>query len=322
MITTNKTNQLPFIQKWSEKMNGSHKPMKEYEFSVTELLKEATAILLRRRHYDELECDIQDYADINAGTCVHESLEEFAKECGYIVEKELSYSFMVAGYQVTIYGKMDLYEPVDGELADIKNTKEATYNKNANGQDDEWQRQLIMYAALSYLINDRTWFNGVNGMSIQARITDLSIVKNAKNGESTDKWRLLHFDAPSTEQRNNEILRALDRIREVLALKDTPDEELPKCSDSYCWADVKYKIYKRKAKNSEEHNKTAVSGHANYPTLEDAEKGFADAGFTDDMYVIEKTGGEPIRCMYYCDVKNFCPHYKKLMESKNEIAES
>lgn len=319
MITTDRTNQLPFIQKWSEKMNGSHKPMKQFEFSVTELLKEATAILLRRRHYDELECDIQDYADINAGTCVHESLEEFAKECGYIVEKELSYTFIVMGYPVTIYGKMDLYEPITAELSDIKNTKEATYNKNAQGKDDEWLRQLVMYSALSYLMNDRTWFNGVNGMSIQARITDLSVVGNAKKGEPTDKWRLLHYEAPTQAQRDTEVLRGLDKIGKVLSLMETPDKDLPICSEDYRWAETKYKVYKRKGKNSEEHNKTAVSGHANYTTLEDAQKGMKDAGLADDMYVIEKTGGESIRCKFYCDVRKYCPHYKKMMEKENEV---
>ena len=58
---------LDYVNNWSEKMNGSHKAMSKDEYSVTELLKDATAIVLKRRHYNAIPTDIQALADINAG---------------------------------------------------------------------------------------------------------------------------------------------------------------------------------------------------------------------------------------------------------------
>ena len=125
-MITNKTNQLDFVLRWTDRMNGSHKPMIGNEYSVTELLRDATAIILKRRHYDEIETDVQDLADIAAGTAVHESIEKDALALGWITEFELSDHAAVDETEILLYGKGDLYR--DGQLVDIKNTKEATYS--------------------------------------------------------------------------------------------------------------------------------------------------------------------------------------------------
>lgn len=323
-MITNKTNQLDFVLRWTDRMNGSHKPMIGNEYSVTELLRDATAIILKRRHYEEIETDVQDLADIAAGTAVHESIEKDALALGWITEFELSDHAAVDENEILLYGKGDLYR--DGQLVDIKNTKEATYNKLRFAEDidlfkNEWQAQLTAYAALLD-INKPRWYKGVDEMIIEARLTDLSVVGNAKKGESTDKWRIIHFPAPSEEAKNTVLMTLYSNAEYVMSLAEIPDEELPICSDEFRYAEKVYKIYKRKAKNSEETNKTAVTGHAKYETMDDAVKGFDNAGFTLENYVIKEVGGESIKCKYYCDCKDFCPHYKKMMEATNAKTEN
>jgi len=304
---------LDYISSWSEKMNGSHKSMSENEFSVTELLRDATAIVLKRRHSNEIQRDIQAFADINAGTAVHESLEESARECGWETEKELSVGIKPDnGPRFSLYGKLDLYR--DGILADIKNTKEASVNKAISGQDDEWKKQLTAYAVMLETIKP-DWYNGIKDMQIHARITDLSVVGNAKTGKSTDKWRVLHYGLPTQTDTDRLIDEYIDKVRQVRKLAKVKDNKLPICSDKYRFAETKYKIYGKT--KSGEWKKTAEVGHANYATAYDAKVGFEKAGFTDKDHKILEVGGESLRCKYFCEVREFCPHYKKMMETEN-----
>ena len=316
-MSTNKTNQLDFVKVWSDRMNGSHKTLDEREFSVTELLKDATAITLKRRHSNEIELDVQDLADINAGTAVHESIEQDAEKLGWITEFELGTIVFDSEHAFNLYGKGDFYR--DGVLCDLKNTKEATYNKNrfANDVDlfkNEWQTQLTAYSALLYDLKP-DWFVGVDKMLIEARITDLSVVGNAKKGESTDKWRLIEFPAPTQEQRQKVIDGFCEKVNEVIALENVSDEELPICSEEYRFASSVWKIYGF-VKGTTNLKATAERGHANYATEEEANEAFKNAGFTENDHKVKKVGGESIKCKYYCDCKDFCPHYRKMMEEE------
>ena len=315
-MVTNKTGQLDYVQLWAEEMNNSHRAMRENEFSVTESLKDPTAIVLGRRYRNLVENDIQDTSDSNAGTAVHESLEKAMNLCGYITEQEVSAGFAVdvngSIEPVVICGRLDGYHPEHERLVDNKNTKLATFNKNQSGESTDWHDQLSIYNELLDL-NPPDWYRGCETLEIQARITDLSVVKEKMNGNSTDKWRRLVFRSP----REGALDRALGNIECALELKDVKDEDLPICSEEYRFASSEWKIYKRKGKNSPEHNKVAVTGHAHYKSEAEALEAFAKAEFLDDWYVIEKVGGESIRCKYYCDLKEYCPHYRKMMEENN-----
>lgn len=312
MSTGNRSGMPGFLVDWAERMNGSHRKMGDYEFSVTETLKDPTAIILRRRHFNDIVNDLQDTADSNAGTAVHESIEADLKNAGWITEKEVSSVFKVLdGVEVEICGRLDAYDPTTGTLLDIKNTKIATYNKSASGDDDDWKHQLNIYRHL-LIAEDPSWFMTVDEMKILARITDLSVVKEKMAGNSIDKWRLLPIEIESGTE---SIDKALATIAQVISMKDLSDEALPICSDKYRFATKTWKIYgftkdgKPKAK--------AENGHASYQSLAEAEEGFKKAGFTENDHTIKEVGGESLRCRYYCDVKDFCPHYKKMMEAKN-----
>lgn len=310
---------LDYVNNWSEKMNGSHKTMSKDEYSVTELLKDATAIMLKRRHYNAIPTDIQALADINAGTAVHESLEESAREAGWVTEVELKVSIIADSGKFYLYGKCDLYR--DGVLADIKNTKEASYNKALAGQDDEWKKQLTAYAMMLETLDSEgslygNWYKGIDTMQIHARITDLSVVGNAKKGESTDKWRVLNFDPPSADDYEDILSQFIYKVNLIRALEQTPDEDLPICSEKFRFAESKWKIYGKT--KSGEWKKTAENGHANYSSEAEAKEGFDKAGFTEKDHKIEKVGGESLKCRYFCDVAQWCPHYKNMMEADND----
>ena len=316
MTVSNKTNQTDIILRHVDRINnGSHKALEDNEFSVTQLLKDATAIILGIRHRNEISLDVQDLADQTGGTDQHESLREDAEALGYLCEQELSYHFQFDKVEFTLYGKLDFYRPSDGTLIDYKTSKEATYNKNASGEDDEWKRQTTLYYTLLEFIKP-SWYTGVNKMLIQSKLGDVSVVSNDKKGESTDKYRLINFRLPTLMERTDELRKAVDKVREVKSLWGTPDDKLPICSAKFRYATTEYKIYKRKGEN--EHLKTAERGHAHYPTAKDAVEGFHKAGFTDKTHVILECGGESLKCRYFCDVAKFCPHYRKMMEDRND----
>lgn len=318
-MTTNRTNQLGPIVKYSEDMNDSHREMKEFEFSVTETQKPATMIVLQRRFKDKIKRDVQDMADINAGTALHATLQKYFEDDGYICEQELRQVFELSeGEFFVLTGKFDAYSPSLRKLVDIKNTKLATFNKQSSGKDDEWFRQTALYCMLLYS-NNPSWFDGVETVTIEARITDLSVVKEAKAGNSTDKWRRIDWNwSDMCKQLLTIQNKMLDNIREVQRLKSVPTEELPICSEEDRWAERTWKIYKR-TKDGTGHLAKAEKGHASYESEEEAKEGFGKAGFDPDSYVIDSVGGESIRCKYYCEVAEFCPHYKKMMEAQDEV---
>ena len=134
---------------------------------------------------------------------------------------------------------------------------------------------------------------------------------NAKQGESTDSYRTIHFTPPTKEERAEELALAFDKVREVIRLSKLADEDLPICSEKYRYAISTWKIYKG---TKDKHQAKAERGHAKYDSYEDAKVGFDKAGFTDKDHVIEAVGGESLKCKYFCDVREFCPHYKKMME--------
>jgi len=315
MIITNKTKQTDIVVRHVDRINNSsHKELEAGEFSVTQLIKDATAVILGIRHRNEITLDVQDLGSRTRGTDQHQALEEDAIALGYLVEQELSYDFRLADVAFKMYGKLDFYRTADSTLIDYKTCKEATFKKNASGEDDEWKRQLTLYYALMELINPH-WYFGVDRMLIQAELFDISIVGNAKKGESTDNYRVLEFSIPTEEERAKELALAFDKVREIVALSKLKDEELPICSEKYRYASSTWKIYKGTKDN---HNAKAVAGHASYTSYDDAKAGFDKAGFTEKTHCIDKVGGESIKCEHYCDVKDFCPHYKKMMEAKNE----
>ena len=323
MIVTNTTGQTDIIHRHTERVsNGSHKELEDDEFSVTQVLKDATAILLGKRHRNEIKRDVQQLARTVDGTDRHEALRPDAEALGYLCEQELSMNVKYGdGDYFKLYGKIDFYHPIGLRLIDKKYTKQATYQRNAEGKDDEWQRQLTLYAMMMEATKP-SWYKGLNEVQIQATLDDVSVVSNDKKGESTDIRRMIEYTVPTMDEMADSLRDAIAKVKEVRALVPVPDSFLPPCSEKYRYIDVKFKIYKRKSKNSEEHGKSAVAGHANYQSYEDAREGFEKAGMTDDWYVIEKTGSEPIKCLYYCDVCEFCPYWKSLKKEKaNETVE-
>ena len=324
MITTNKTGMPNYLLEWANGKNNEHRPPTFDSISTTQIIKDPTACVLLMRHSNEVEIDLQDTADQNTGSAIHKDILETAERLGGFIEQRLEEEFEVDGEKFLLTGHIDLYDPNGKFLHDIKTSKLTTFDKNKSGKDDEWKDQLTVYVKLLYDLKPY-WFRGIDEIANLVNIKDLAKVKEAKAGNSTDKWRMIHYDWDEMTTRTSEVMEKIfENVRAVRKLWDTPDEELPICSEKYRYVDVKFKVYKRKSPNSSEHNKTAVSGHANYESYEDALNGFNAAGFTDKDYVIEKTGSESTKCIYFCELKDFCPHYRQMMnkEASNETSES
>ena len=312
MNTSNTTNMPRFLLDWAMAKNNGHAAPSLERASTTFLLKDPTACVLTLRHYNDIICDLQDTAQSNTGTALHDSVLSFAKERGYMIEQSLAQSVMVDMHDVVITGQIDAYDPITGTLADLKFSKLANYDKQKSLADDEWFNQLSVYVWLLENVRPK-WYFGVNNIINLVNIRDLSKVKEAKAGNSTDQWRLIEWDVDKVKANiPTAVEKELNTFSRILQLSETPDDELPICSEKYRYAESAYKIYKKGSKKAER-------GHASYETAEQAMDGFNKAGFDKDKYEIVAVGGESLKCKYYCELKDFCPHYKKMMEKENEV---
>ena len=315
MIITNNTGVADYIYEMLKEANESHKPMEEFEISVTESTKEVTPLVLSRRHSNEIEIDCQDIANTGFGTKEHEAVEKKAVELGYETEKELHLPLTLPnGISFVMYGKLDLYKADEKTLRDYKTCKEATYNKNSSGQDDEWDRQTTLYNTILD-ITKPSWYKGTEHRMVDAHIKDISAVGNAKRGLPTDSLRTIEYSIPTEEERRDAIESVKSRFMEYLRYKDVPDDELPLCSAKYRYAELKYKIYGLNKDGSVK--KTAERGHANYDTAREAVEAFRKWDYTENDHVIQEVGGESIKCRYYCDCRSVCPYAKKMREENN-----
>ena len=309
MITSNTTGMPQFLLDWAGVKNNGHSAPSLERASTTFLLKDPTACVLTLRHYNDITCDLQDTAQSNTGTALHESILEFAKKRGLFVEMPLAQSAMVDLHDVVITGQIDAYDLSSQTLYDLKFSKLANFDKQRTLADTEWFDQLSIYVWLMETMN-QTWYFGVERIVNLVNIRDLSKVKEAKAGNSTDQWRLIEWDVDNVKANiPTAVEKALNTFSRIIQLSETPDDELPICSEKYRYAESVYKIYKKGLKKAER-------GHASYETEEQAIDGFNKAGFDKDKYEIVAVGGESLKCKYYCELKDFCPHYRKMMEEK------
>lgn len=317
MITTNKTGMPDYIYDWASDKNNEHSLPNFDRVSTTFIFKDPTYCVLFIRHSSEATVDLQDTASQNTGTSNHADVLEYAEKRGAVIEQSLAIGLYDESGDFVLTGQLDAYFATPRILDDLKFSKLATFNKNRNGQDTEWFNQLTTYVYLLDNVNPE-WYQGVDTIRNIVNIKDLSKVKELLAGNSADQWRIIYWDKQKVYDNIPTALEKIhENIRKIRALKNVSDEELPICSDEFRYAEKVYKIYKRKSKGSEETNKTAVTGHAKYESMDAALEGFKNAGFTDDTHVIKEVGGESIKCKYYCDMKDYCPHYKKMMEAQN-----
>lgn len=259
---------------------------------VTQLLNGPRAIVLTQRHWDEIERDASEMVWMILGTSVHKLMEMSEESADEFREQRLSMQLSNS----IITGKSDLFK--NGKITDYKTT--SVYNI-IYGKDDEWKKQLLLYAML--------WEDAgfiVHSGEIVAIMRDHIKTKGEFDKGYPDlPIQVIHYDF--TEDDIKEIKAwASKKIKIIESLAKIPDFLLPLCSAEERWKqDDKYAVMK---KGSSRAKKVC-------DTRNEAEQYMREKG--GDYIEVRK--GEDRKCMHYCVCREFCSYAQKLKGEKDEV---
>ena len=120
----------------------SRHPKSEKTYSVTEVLKGTTEVVLSRRHDDEITVDVADNVWAVFGSAVHSILEN-GQETDSQLKEEYVYLDMPNGYRLT--GIFDLYDAESGVVTDWKT---ASVWRVMMHDWEGYRRQLLAYGVI------------------------------------------------------------------------------------------------------------------------------------------------------------------------------
>ncbi|MBQ1793698.1 MAG: hypothetical protein II006_03490 [Peptostreptococcaceae bacterium] len=255
-------------------------------YSITSMFESDRALMLKRRHNDEIEQDIAESIWMLWGSVVHYALET-GIECreNEYVEEHLEHTFE-NGY--TLSGIID---HVEDFIDDYKTTSVWTVIFGSN--NEHWKKQLQMGAYLHYKEHGN-WIN-------KGRI--IAILKDWNKRDVKDNYpklpvEVIEFDLGTPEEIEKWIL---DRFKRIEELEKMSDLDLPLCTDEERfnsgtkWA-VKKKTYKKAFKVFDDFDKARDL----FATLEQK--------YPSEYEIIERIG-EDKKCQNYCPCNKFCPYY-------------
>jgi len=264
--------------------------------SATTLLNGIKQIILRDRHWDEIEEDVADHVYALFGQAVHSLLEEEGEH--EFTEEKMA--FEMDGIVIT--GRIDNYNMDTGVISDYKNI---TAWKVIFKDFKDWNRQGLIYA----------WLLIKNSFKAQtcrfiAFMKDHS-KRDAKRDSSYPQKPVYVHQFNVDENGLAEIEAFLKgKITEYKRCVELSDDEIPPCTPEERWdKPTKYAVKK-------EGNKRAYKV---LDTLADAEKLAAEMG---KGYSVETRLGESIRCMDYCSCNKFCNYYREKVapvEAQDEV---
>ena len=255
------------------------------DVSATQLLKSPREFWLSARHSNEIDEDAISKLWALFGTASHVVAER--GECANSLVEEY---FKIEFGDISLTGSADIYE--DGIVWDYKTLSVwSVINLDAQ-KKAQFIAQLNTYG---YFYR----FKGfkVNGLKIAGLMRDWVSSKARFDLSYPDfQAQVIDIQLFSKEQQLEYIL---NRIKRLMDYKDTPDDELPKCTSIYRWSKPPvFKVYKGA-------NKSAVRGGAKLQTLLDAEK-FVESLDQKFKYRIEEVKADDWKRCEYCSANKFC----------------
>lgn len=285
MIITNKYNLPEAFVKAIQ--NARHN--EEGCLSATTLLKGTKEIILENRHFDEIVIDASDEVWSVFGTATHSVLEHQEDDAF----KEEKFSVDVLDYKVT--GKVDRYDMAHETLEDWKTT---SVWKVIYHDFEDWKRQGLIY----------TWLLRQSGLNVR-HIRFIAFLKDHSKSEAKKKADypqapvyIYEFD-PTPEELTSIKAYIKEKVFEVSANAEKPDDEIAECSPEQRWSTpTKWAVMK-------EGRKTAVKV---CDTEEEALNFIEELEKDKDKHFIEERKGQDKKCSDYCACCEFCSYYKSL----------
>lgn len=214
-MITNKYGLPKKIVELIEQDNYTYTP---HRYSATEILNSTKEIILKRRHKDKLILDASEYINMLFGTAFHTLMETGEENEEIRLEYKLDNG-------ATLSGRVD--KITDNKVIDYKT---CSVWKIKSGDFKDWEKQGLIYA----------WLLRKNGVYIEyvrfiAFMKDFS--KGRKEFDSSYPESAIYIhEFKVTTDAILEIERfILNKINDIEAHLDTPDNLLPQPSDAELW---------------------------------------------------------------------------------------
>jgi len=256
------------------------KPRLSTSWSPSAIARSPRQYWLNQRHFEKLSEDVSSRIWAILGSSVHAIIANH-ETTG---QKETRLTTQIGDYEFT--GIPDLIE--NNIIYDYKITSVWTIVYKSF---EDWENQLNCY---SYLASK----NGIkiNSISVIAILRDWQKSK-AKYDPNYPQSQVIKIDLPLWElgQQENHIRSSIELIAKE---ENTPDNDLPLCTDKERWKDPDKYAVMQKGK------KRAVKIHM-------VETEANDHAGKDIKYYVEYRPSTARKCEDYCPVKDFCKQYKE-----------
>lgn len=307
MVITNKTNIIKPLADAIKALYGNHPAPEEGTYFVTELLKGPKEVLLNRLHRDEVEKDLQQLIVPSMGTAKHKAIENIIRSQenpNVITEQRFKVPVSVDTDfgTVTVYisGAVDLiYRDEKGDLyiIDWKECRLAKTDKARNGEEEDWKKQLFLYA----------WLLEHSGMKRPLSGAIWAFPKDLTNRDfdfnDPSKWfaQPIVFDFSDREYEQKVISEYLSKLKEIVNNVMMGDEPRPCTPDEMWQKPPTYAVKKPDAKTA---SKVCSS-------VAEAISYLQGKGWIGKGYMIYERPSEPTKCCDFCDAKVWCDQGKK-----------
>lgn len=269
------------------------------DYSASELIAPVQQVVLKHRHWENLEEDAVEGTWKLLGKSVHYILEKAGLK-NSLTEERICMSLL--GKKIS--GQFDFYT-ADGILYDLKVT--SVWGAIYGSRKEDWTKQLNIYRFLLHtchfevkkirvLCVYRDW-----SPREQAHDKSGKYPKNAIEEVELPLWTLEDTEA---------FIKA--KLTALMIAENDPDDDLQSCTAEERWEKpTTWAVMKTG-------NKTAmrVFGTDTNPGTEVDAENYIEANNLGGKAIVQMRPGESTRCLNYCAVKNFCRQYLKMTEGE------
>lgn len=267
--------------------------------SVTRLIDSPLMKRLMDIHAGEMESDYSDRLWILDGKATHSAMEKINSTRW---EKEYPISEEING--MTVSGRLDVFDKETGTIIDYKRT--SIWSIIFQSNKIEHENQLNVYA---YLMKGAGF--DVKKLEIYRFLKDWRKSEARKGDANYPPIPFVALPIDLWDDRKAEEY-LFERVRlHKEALKMNPEEMEP-CSPAERWAKPDTFAVYTKTKDGKKFKERADRV---LDTDEQAQS-YIQTNQLGDSAKIEFRKGADVRCSEYCDVSQFCPYWKKKLETE------
>lgn len=218
---------------WIVHISGNHGVPVPGEFSATEISNPYKAIILTRKHYDEITINASDIIYPTIGTALHESRHNPLIHAPNTINelKGLSRLRWVDGVSgFTLSGQPDSFDLIKREIGDLKSTTMWNLDKKREDTFKEWIQQLSIYR---FLMLENTFLDVSKKAVVTVFTRDFLVWKKTDNCPS----QIFEITIDLDDER---VIKDYVKGR-LLVLKDIVDKKIPMpdCTDKERWKNDK-----------------------------------------------------------------------------------